>query len=75
MSKRMTLDNGLEAQEEMTDIRDVAVDPALPREERIAEFLKQIGNPYHFRCGKFTVYARYADSGYTLEECLKQILL
>ena len=30
----------------LADIRDVTVDPKLPKEERIAEFLRQIKNPY-----------------------------
>lgn len=63
------------AEDTLVDIREVAVNPNLPREERVAEFLRQIRNPYHFRCGKFTVRAQYASNGMTLEECLKQILL
>lgn len=59
----------------LADIRDVSVDPALPKEERIAEFLRQIKNPYCFKCGKFTVRARFANNGVTLEDCLKQILI
>ena len=42
---------------------------------RIAEFLRQIKNPYCFRCGKFTVRAQFADNGVSLEDCLKQILI
>ena len=57
------------------DIRDVSVDQSLPKEERIAEFLRQIKNPYCFRCGKFTVRAQFADNGVSLEDCLKQILI
>ena len=38
------------AQPTLVDIRDVAVDKKLPREERVAEFVRQIKNPYH--CGK-----------------------
>ena len=29
----------------LADIRDVSVDQTLPKEERIAEFLRQIKNP------------------------------
>ena len=36
--------------DELVDIREVAVDKALPKEERIAAFLHQIKNPYRFRC-------------------------
>ena len=46
----------------------------LPREERIAEFARQIKNPCHFRCGKFIVRATYCTDGAALEECLHGIL-
>ena len=59
----------------LADIREASVDLKLPREERIAEFLRQIKNPYCFRCGKFTVRARFAHNGVSLEDCLKQILI
>ena len=59
----------------LADIRDVSVDQTLSKEERIAEFLRQIKNPYCFRCGKFTVRAQYAENGVSLEDCLKQILI
>lgn len=60
---------------ELADIRDVSVDQTLPREERIAEFVRQIKNPYCFRCGKFTVRAQFANNGISLEDCLKQVLV
>ena len=59
----------------LVDIRDVSVDKSLTREERVAEFLRQIGNPYCFRCGKFTVRAQFSENGVSLEDCLKQILI
>ena len=59
----------------LADIRDVSVDQTLSKEERIVEFLRQIKNPYCFRCGKFTVRAKYANNGVSLEDCLKQILI
>lgn len=59
----------------LADIRDVSVDHNLPKEERISEFLRQIQNPYCFRCGKFTVRAQFAENGVSLEDCLKQILI
>ena len=42
---------------ELADIREVSVDPNLGREERIAEFCRQIGDPYHFRVDR-----RFIDS-------------
>lgn len=59
---------------ELVDIRDVSVDKSLTRKERIIEFVRQIKNPYHFRCGKFEITARFAENSPTLEECLQGIL-
>lgn len=58
----------------LVDIRKVTVDKNLPREKRIAEYLRQIQNPYCFKCGEFVVHARYADNGVSLEDCLRGIL-
>ena len=58
----------------LVDIRTVSVDRALPRAARIVEFIRQIRNPYRFKCGKFTVTVKYADSGITLEDCLLQMI-
>lgn len=41
--------------EPLADIRHVSVNKDLSREERIAEFVRQIKDPYCFKCGKFTV--------------------
>ena len=60
---------------ELADIQTVTVDPSLSKEDRIADFLRQIGNPYCFRCGKFIVRAQFAPNGVSLEDCLKQILI
>ncbi len=58
----------------LPDIRDVQVDKTLPKEERIASFVKQIGDPYRFRCGDFIVNAVFSADGPTLEDCLQGIL-
>ena len=60
--------------DELVDIREVSVDKNLPKEERIAAFIRQIKNPYRFRCGDFVVNACFAGNGVTLEECLQGIL-
>lgn len=59
----------------LVDIKDVSVDKNLTKEERITEFIRQIKNPYCFKCGKFTVRAQFSESGVSLEDCLKQILI
>ena len=59
---------------DMVDIRTVTVDKSLPKEERIADFVRQIKNPYRFRCGDFVVSASCARDGATLEDCLRGML-
>lgn len=58
----------------LIDIRDVSVSKELPRDERITEFIRQIKDPYCFKCGRFTVQASFAVDGATLEDCIKGII-
>ena len=58
----------------LVDIRDVSVSKELPREDRISEFIRQIKDPYCFKCGRFTVRASFAADGATLEDCIKGII-
>lgn len=60
--------------QELVDIRDIHIDKNMPKQERISEFVRQIKDPYHFRCGKFTVTASFSEHGPTLEECLQRII-
>ncbi|MCM1061969.1 MAG: hypothetical protein NC452_17005 [Eubacterium sp.] len=60
--------------DELVDIRTVAVNNELPKKERIADFVRQIKNPYLFRCGKYTVKAVFSEDGRTLEDCVKSLI-
>lgn len=59
----------------LVEYRDVTVNTALPREERLLDYLEQIKNPYCFKCGKTVVKISYADTGATLEDRLEKYLL
>ncbi len=54
----------------LRDIRDVKVNMELPKKERILDFIKQIGNPYCYRHGKYVVKVSYTDTDVTLEDRL-----
>lgn len=60
--------------ERLVDIREVSVNKDLPKAERIVSFVRQIKNPYRFRCGEFVVNVSFSSEGRTLEECLQGIL-
>ena len=56
---------------EFIDIRNVKVDKSLPQPDRLVEYVRQIGDPYRFKCGPYTFTAVYPDNGKSLEECLR----
>ena len=58
----------------LVDIRDVHVDRRLPREQRITDYIRQIKNPYLFKCGPFTVHVGFTANGISLEECIAGLL-
>ena len=58
----------------LIDIRNIYVEPTLSKEARIIEYVRQIRNPYHFKCGSFTVTAQYAANGPTLEDRLQSLI-
>jgi CxxC motif-containing protein len=58
----------------LVDICSVKINTALPKEERIADFIRQIKNPYLFKCGDMVIQSVFADTEVTLNDCLKQYL-
>lgn len=58
----------------LVDINDIVINPDLPQEERMKEFVKQIKNPYCFKCGKTVVKLKFAENGDTIEERLERYL-
>ena len=55
----------------LVDINTVKVNTDLPVEERKKDFIRQIKNPYCFRCGKVVVKMSFADTTATLEDRLE----
>ena len=52
----------------LRDIREVQVNTNLPKRERILDFIRQIGNPYCYRHGKYVVKVSFTDTDVTLED-------
>ena len=59
--------------DDLVDIKDVVIDTALPKQERSASYIRQIRNPYCYKCGKMIVKVSFDKEGATLEEQLKTI--
>ena len=52
----------------LRDIREVKVNTDLPKRERILDFIRQTGNPYYYRHGKYVVKVSFTDTDVTLED-------
>ena len=53
----------------LRDIRDVKVNTDLPKEERVLDFIRQIGNPYCYRHGKYVVKISFRMLAYLRSKC------
>ena len=60
--------------ESLADISKIHIDPRMPRAQRLADFVRQIGNPYCYRCGKVVVKVSFAETNATLEDRLEHYL-
>lgn len=58
----------------LVDIGDIKVNTKLRGEERILDFIRQIGNPYCYRCGKVVVKISFNDTDATLEDRMESLL-
>ena len=56
--------------DELVDIADVKINTELPEKERMLDFIRQIGNPYCYKCNGMVVKVRFAGKQ-RLEDCLK----
>lgn len=60
---------------ELKDIRKVRIDRNQTKEKRIAQYLKQVGNPYMVRVGNVKVKIRFANNGVSFEDAFEDLLL
>ncbi len=58
----------------LVDIKEITIDQELPREQRMAEFIRQVRNPYCFKVGKIAVSVGFSQDGVTFEQRMEQYL-
>ena len=56
----------------LVDVTKIVIDESLSKEERVAEYLRQVKNPYCCRVGKMVVKNIYSNDGVSLEERFEQ---
>lgn len=60
--------------DELVDISDVKIDGEMPKKERLMSFVRQIRNPYVFKCGDVVVKSVFSETDMTLEDCMERYL-
>ena len=58
----------------LIDISTIVIDSNLPKQEKIAAYLRQIKTPRHYKCNKFTITERHPADGPTIEDCLRGLM-
>ena len=58
----------------LVDINDVNIDKKLPREQRLEDYVRQIGNPYCYKCGEAIVKISFSETTATLEDRIENYL-
>lgn len=58
----------------LVDIKELDIDKTLPREQRMAEFVRQVKNPYCFKVGKVAVSVGYSGDSVTFEQRMEHYL-
>lgn len=61
--------------EERVNIDEIKIDADMPAALRMEEYLRQIKNPYFFKCGEFDVNIEFSPDGGALEDALLSYLI
>lgn len=58
--------------ESLVDVSGILISDDMTKEERVAEFVKQVKNPYCFRVGDMVVKNVYSSDGISLKDRFEQ---
>lgn len=75
LERMKSVDIGAVAAESLPDVSGMTFNSALPREERIARFLRAVKNPYCFSIGGVGVKIEFAEGGPSLQDTLTAFLI
>ena len=59
---------------DLVQCADVNVGEGMPKMERVAEYMRQIRNPYCYLDGEMLVKISFAAAGRTIEDCVRGYL-
>ena len=58
---------------ELIDLSNISIDKSLPVEEKLATFVRQINDPYHYKVGGVTITAQFQNDAPTLTDCYRRL--
>lgn len=61
--------------EELVDIRQIEIDEKKPIEERVRDYIEQVGNPYIVKVGEYVVQFKYMDCKKSMEQKMKEYIV
>ena len=65
---------GIDTYENLVDIADVQIDMSLSRAERMHSYIRQIKDPYKYRCNGIVVTVAFANTDATIEDRLEEYI-
>ena len=75
LEQMKSVDIGAVSADALADVSGMAFDRTLPREERLARFVKRAVNPYCFSVGGVGVKIEFAEGGPSLQDALAAFLI
>ena len=58
----------------LNDIQEVQIDINLTRIKRMKQYIKQIGNPYCYKCDDIVIKIRHSNTNQTLNDRLESFI-
>lgn len=75
LDEMQSVNIGAVSADALADVSGMAFDRTLPREERLARFVKRAVNPYCFSVGGVGVKIEFAEGGPSLQDALAAFLI
>ncbi|MDE6875197.1 MAG: hypothetical protein K2P87_12155 [Lachnospiraceae bacterium] len=75
LDEMQSVNIGAVSADALADVGGMAFERTLPREERLARFVKRAVNPYCFSVGGVGVKIKFAEGGSSLQETLTAFLI
>lgn len=60
--------------EDLVDVSDLTFDTSIPKDQRAAQILRTVKNPYCFRFGDIGVKLEFADNARSLQDAFGDLL-